>query len=124
MAISRRRILQSAAFAVSAPVFAGPPSIAALQAMRGRRHCESRFAIENRQRDARDRRLPYVEKPHELELMRIANQATLPVYEAIYKAPLAPAYGRIGFRGEASAEVGSSSSLPHGSAAARIIREG
>jgi Xaa-Pro dipeptidase len=73
---------------------------------------------------------------HELELMRIANQATLKVYEAVYKA-LAPgmtqgqagafisaAYERVGFRGAASVEVGSSSSLPHGSAAAQIIREG
>ncbi len=77
-----------------------------------------------------------LKSPHELELMRIANQATLKVYEAVYKA-LAPgmtqaqagaliaaAYGRIGFRGAASVEVGSSSSLPHGSAAAQIIREG
>jgi Xaa-Pro dipeptidase len=68
--------------------------------------------------------------------MRIANQATLQVYQAVYKA-LAPgmtqaqagaliaaAYERVGFRGGASVEVGSSSSLPHGSAAAQIIREG
>ena len=77
-----------------------------------------------------------LKSPHELELMRIANQATLQVYEAVYKA-LAPgmtqrqadaliaaAYERVGFRGAASVEVGSSSSLPHGSAAAQIIREG
>jgi len=77
-----------------------------------------------------------LKSPHELELMRIANQATLQVYEAVYKA-LAPgmtqrqadaliaaAYDRVGFRGAASVEVGSSSSLPHGSAAAQIIREG
>jgi Xaa-Pro dipeptidase len=77
-----------------------------------------------------------LKSPHELELMRIANEATLQVYEAVYKA-LAPgmtqrqaaaliaaAYERVGFRGEASVEVGSSSSLPHGSAAAQIIREG
>jgi Xaa-Pro dipeptidase len=77
-----------------------------------------------------------LKSPHELELMQIANQATLQVYQAVYKA-LAPgmtqrqagalisaAYDRVGFRGEASVEVGSSSSLPHGSAAAQIIREG
>jgi len=87
------------------------------------RHRESRFAIENRQRDARDPGCGMLKSSHELELMGIANQATLQVYETVYKA-LAPAYGRIGFRGEASVEVGSSSSLPHGSAAARIIREG
>jgi len=73
---------------------------------------------------------------HEIELMRIANQATLQVYEAVYKA-LAPgmtqaqagaliaaAYERVGFRGAASVEVGSSSSLPHGSVATQTIREG
>ncbi len=63
-----------------------------------------------------------LKSPRELELMRIANQATLQVYEAVYRA-LAPgmtraqagaliaaAYERVGFRGEASVEVGSSSS--------------
>jgi Xaa-Pro dipeptidase len=262
MPITRRRILQSAAFAASAPALAEPPSIAALQSMRGRvrpieiaerqarlerarelmrRHkldavlltggssllyftaahwgqSERFFAVlipargnclcvcpsfeEGRAReqlergplaDARvltwaedenpyraltsgmrsigmstailgvDERTPFVftdaiakaapqlkiasatpvtagcrmlKSPHEVELMRIANQATLQVYEAVYKA-LAPgmtqaqagaliaaAYDRIGFRGGASVEVGSSSSLPHGSAAAQIIREG
>jgi len=73
---------------------------------------------------------------HELELMTIANQATLKVYEAVYKALtpgmtqqqasalISAAYARVGFRGEASVEVGSSSALPHGSAAAQVIREG
>ena len=72
----------------------------------------------------------------ELELMTIANQATLKVYEAVYKtltpgmtqqqasALISTAYARVGFRGEASVEVGSSSALPHGSAAAQVIREG
>ena len=36
MPITRRRILQAAAFAVSAPMLAEPPSIAALQSMRNR----------------------------------------------------------------------------------------
>ena len=54
-----------------------------------RRHRESGSANETRKRDTGYRRLPDAEKPHELELMTIANQATLKVYEAVYKA-LAP----------------------------------
>jgi Xaa-Pro dipeptidase len=73
---------------------------------------------------------------HELALMKIANQATLKVYEAVYRA-LAPgmtqrdagtlitaAYAQVGFHGEASVEVGQYSALPHGSVTPQTIREG
>src|ERR1700761_1265809 len=69
-----------------------------------------------------------IKSPHELELMTIANQATLRVYEAVYRAlqpgmtqddaetMIGEAYRRVGFRGEASVQTGAFSALPHGSA--------
>lgn len=76
-----------------------------------------------------------IKSDHELELMSLANQATLKVYEAAYRslAPgmtqddagelIAAAYERVGFRGEASVEVGPGSALPHGSETPQTIRE-
>lgn len=77
-----------------------------------------------------------VKTQHELDLMRLANQVTLQAYEAVYKA-LRPgmtqydfanlidaAYGKLGFHGGASVNVGESSALPHGSAKPQVIREG
>ncbi len=76
-----------------------------------------------------------IKSAHELDLMRIANQATLKVYEAVYRALqpgqtqaeaselISRAYARVGFRGEASVEVGSYTANPHGSATPQIIRE-
>jgi Xaa-Pro dipeptidase len=77
-----------------------------------------------------------IKSAHELELMSIANQATLAVYRAVYRA-LSPgmtqdeaerliglAYTRVGFPGEASVEVGEYSALPHGSLTPQAIREG
>ena len=77
-----------------------------------------------------------IKSAHELELMTLANRATLKVYEAVYHA-LAPgmtqqdarnlisaAYKRVGFAGEASVEVGEYSALPHGSVTPQTIREG
>ncbi|HEX3681688.1 MAG TPA: Xaa-Pro peptidase family protein [Bryobacteraceae bacterium] len=77
-----------------------------------------------------------IKSGHELELMGIANRATLRVYEAVYRA-LAPgmtqndvealiaaAYERVGFRGEASVQTGQYSALPHGSATPQVIRDG
>jgi Xaa-Pro dipeptidase len=68
--------------------------------------------------------------------MSIANKATLKVYKAVYEA-LRPgmtqrdaenlvqaAYARVGFRGEASIEVGEYSANPHGSLTPQTIREG
>jgi len=73
---------------------------------------------------------------HELELMRIASEATLKCYEAVFKA-LQPgmtqntvsglvgaAYGRLGFPGFASVQVGEYTALPHGSITPQTIREG
>ncbi len=73
---------------------------------------------------------------HELQLMRVANQATWQVYRAVYHA-LQPgmtqhdcsslidqAYQRIGFRGGASVQVGEFTALPHGSMTPQVIKEG
>ena len=77
-----------------------------------------------------------IKSAHEIELMSIANLATLKVYKAVYQA-LQPgmtqhdagdlvdaAYARVGFRGEASIEVGEYSANPHGSLTPQTIREG
>ncbi len=77
-----------------------------------------------------------IKSAHELELMQIANDATLAVYKAVHGAMhpgmtqddaselIAKAYSRVGFRGEASVEVGEYSALPHGSLTPQVIREG
>jgi Xaa-Pro dipeptidase len=77
-----------------------------------------------------------VKSAHELELMQIANDATLAVYKAVYESLrpgmtqenagelIAQAYARVGFRGEASVEVGVYSALPHGSLTPQTISEG
>jgi Xaa-Pro dipeptidase len=77
-----------------------------------------------------------IKSQHELDLMRLANQVTLQAYEAVYRALhegmtqydfsdlIAAAYGKLGFRGEASVNVGEASALPHGSAKPQVIREG
>lgn len=77
-----------------------------------------------------------VKSAHELELMQFANSATLAVYKAVYESLgpgmtqedaadlIAKAYARVGFRGEASMEVGRYSALPHGSLTPQVIREG
>jgi Xaa-Pro dipeptidase len=77
-----------------------------------------------------------IKSAHELQLMTLANRATLAVYEAVYKA-LRPgmtqndasvlvdkAYEKVGFRGEASVQVGKYSALPHGSMTPQVIGEG
>ncbi len=77
-----------------------------------------------------------IKSAHELGLMRLANQATWDVYRAVFQA-LQPgmtqreaeslvnaAYGRVGFRGGASVEVGQYTALPHGSIEPQVIREG
>ena len=73
---------------------------------------------------------------HELQLMTVANQATWQVYRAVYHA-LQPgmsqrdcesliqaAYQRVGFRGDASVQVGQYTALPHGSVTPQVIKEG
>jgi Xaa-Pro dipeptidase len=72
----------------------------------------------------------------ELKLMQLANDITLQVYEAAWKA-LQPGmtnreftslinsgYQQAGFPGEASCQVDTWSALPHGSAQPQVIKEG
>ncbi len=77
-----------------------------------------------------------IKSAHEIALMRLASQVTLSAYEAVYHALregmtqaqvedlIATAYGQLGFPGEASAQVGEYTALPHGSATPQVIREG
>ncbi len=77
-----------------------------------------------------------IKDAHEVDLMRLACQVTLKCYEAVFKA-LEPgmtqnqvsglinaAYGRLGFPGFASVQVGEYTALPHGSITPQTIREG
>jgi Xaa-Pro dipeptidase len=73
--------------------------------------------------------------PAELALMRLANNVTLQVYEAVYKSTepgmtnrhfselISAAYLRCGFPGDASCQVAEYSALPHGSLQPQTIRE-
>ncbi len=72
----------------------------------------------------------------ELKLMQLANDITLQVYEAAWKAlqpgvtnrefaqVISAGYQKTGFSGEASCQTDAGSALPHGSAQAQTIREG
>jgi Xaa-Pro dipeptidase len=76
-----------------------------------------------------------IKSPHEIQLMQIANEATLKVYEAVYHALkpgmtqtealslISAGYAKVGFRGEASVEVGPYTANPHGSATPQVIKE-
>ena len=73
---------------------------------------------------------------HEIALMRLASAATLTCYEAVFHALqpgmtqnqvgalIGAAYGRLGFPGGASVQVGEYTALPHGSSTPQTIREG
>ena len=77
-----------------------------------------------------------VKTAHEIELMRIASEATLKAYHATYQALedgmtqgrvgqlLRAAHSRLGFSGGASVQVGQYSALPHGSIEPQVMREG
>jgi Xaa-Pro dipeptidase len=77
-----------------------------------------------------------IKEAHEVELMRLACQVTLKCYEAVFRALqpgmtqnqvsglIAAAYGRLGFPGFASVQVGEYTALPHGSITPQTIREG
>ena len=77
-----------------------------------------------------------IKDAHELELMQLANTATLNVYHAVYQAIqpgmmqhdvsnlISLAYRRVGFSGEASVQTGQYTALPHGSSTPQTIREG
>jgi Xaa-Pro dipeptidase len=77
-----------------------------------------------------------IKDAHEIECLRIAGEATVRVYEAVYKT-LAPGmtqrdvnalinagYAGVGFPGEASLNIGEYTASPHGSRAPQTIREG
>ena len=73
---------------------------------------------------------------HEIECLRLAGQATVRVYEAVYRALaegmtqkdvnglIQAGYGRVGFPGEASLNIGEYTASPHGSPTPQTIREG
>lgn len=77
-----------------------------------------------------------IKSPAEMALMRLANETTLKVYEAVWRALqpgmtqadvtslLAMAYGRTGLQGGASVNVGKYTASPHGSLEPQYIREG
>jgi Xaa-Pro dipeptidase len=77
-----------------------------------------------------------IKDAHEAELMKLACQATVICYEAVFKALqpgmtqnqvsalIGAAYGRLGFPGFASVQVGEYTALPHGSITPQTIREG
>jgi Xaa-Pro dipeptidase len=77
-----------------------------------------------------------IKSEHELALMLLANQVTLAAYKAAYQALrpgmtqddfarlVATAHSRLGFKGDASVQVGEYSALPHGSATPQVVREG
>jgi Xaa-Pro dipeptidase len=77
-----------------------------------------------------------IKSPHELQLMKLANEVTLAAYEAAYLstkegmtqndfgAMVQAAHAQQGFQGGASIQVGDNSALPHGSAKPQVIREG
>ncbi len=77
-----------------------------------------------------------IKDSHEIALMRLACRATLTCYEAVYRALepgmtqnhvsglIAAAYGRLGFPGFASVQVGEYTALPHGSITPQTIKEG
>lgn len=77
-----------------------------------------------------------IKSDHEVECLRIAGQATVRVYEAVYKslsegmtqrdvsALVRAGYARVGFAGDASLNIGEYTASPHGSREPQTIREG
>ncbi|MDE3197091.1 MAG: aminopeptidase P family protein [Acidobacteriota bacterium] len=77
-----------------------------------------------------------IKDAHEIECLRLAGQATIRVYEAVYRsladgmtqrdvsALIQAGYARVGFPGEASLNIGEYTASPHGSRAPQRIREG
>ena len=77
-----------------------------------------------------------IKDAHEIELMRLASEATLTCYAAVFKALepgmtqnqvsdlISAGYRRLGFPGFASVQVGEYTALPHGSITPQTIREG
>ena len=77
-----------------------------------------------------------IKTDHEVDCIRIAAQATVSVYEAVYQslkvgmtgsdvqALIRAAYAQVGFPGEASMNIGEYTASPHGSRTPQTIREG
>ena len=77
-----------------------------------------------------------VKSPHELELMRLACEATSDVYRATFASlkegmsqndvsrMVEAGYAQMGLRGDAMVLFGASAALPHGSIKPRTLREG
>lgn len=77
-----------------------------------------------------------IKDAHEVECIRIAGEATLAVYKAVYEslkegmtqrdvsALVSAGYARVGFDGFASLNVGEYTASPHGSRTPQTIREG
>ena len=77
-----------------------------------------------------------IKDAHEVECIRIAGEATLAVYKAVYEslkegmtqrdvsALIQAGYSRVGFDGFASLNIGEYTASPHGSRTPQTIREG
>lgn len=77
-----------------------------------------------------------IKDQHELDCLSLACHATLLVYRAVYRSLaegmtthdverlIDQGYQRVGFRGEASLNIGEFTALPHGSMEPQTIREG
>lgn len=77
-----------------------------------------------------------IKDAHEVECLKLAGEATLKVYKAVYEslkegmtqadvnAMIQAGYARIGFSGFASLNVGEYTASPHGSRTPQTIREG
>ncbi|HZQ19558.1 MAG TPA: Xaa-Pro peptidase family protein [Terriglobales bacterium] len=77
-----------------------------------------------------------IKSPRELALMRLACKVTLTVYEAVFKSLhegmtdsdirqlVQSAYAKVGFEGDVDVSIATSSSSPHGSTEAQVVREG
>jgi len=77
-----------------------------------------------------------VKSPHELELMRLACEATCDVFRAVFSSLkegmsqsdigqlLEVGFGKMGLHGEALVLIGTSAALPHGSTKPQTLRDG
>lgn len=77
-----------------------------------------------------------IKSPHEIALMRLACEATMGVYEAVFKSLregmtdfsirglVQAGYERVGFDGDVDVSIAANSSSPHGSTEAQKVREG
>ena len=77
-----------------------------------------------------------VKDEHEIELMRLANHATLTAYKAAHQALeegmtqrdfaqlVSMAHQRLGFQGGAGVQTGEYAALPHGSVTPQVVHEG